>query len=260
MQDQKNNLSIPVAIIIAGFLIASGIYLGNKDSAPKAQNNQNLAAATDVNINPISKEDHILGNPDAPVALVEFSDTECPFCKMFHTTMQTIMNTYGKEGKVAWVYRHFPLDSLHRKARNEAMATECVNELGGNTAFWKMLDTIYLNTPSNDGLDAAKLPVFAKAAGVDTAKFNECLASGKYSGFVESQFQDGVRSGAQGTPYSVLVLKNKLSSGAENTLQDYILKNGLAQNVIISSSKKEIVLSGALPVDMIKTILDTVLN
>ncbi len=260
MQEKKNNLSIPVAIIIAGFLIAGGIYLSNKSDTPRSQDNQAVTNTTDINIKPISKDNHILGNPDAPVALVEFSDTECPFCKMFHTTMQSLMNTYGKDGKVAWVYRHFPLDSIHPKARNEAEATECVNDLGGNTAFWKMLDTIYANTPSNNGLDAAKLPEFAKLAGVDVAKFNSCLESGKFASKVNSDFQDGVAAGAQGTPYSVLVLKNTLSSGAESTLQEYILKNGLAQNVIISSSKKEVVLSGALPVDMIKTILDSILN
>jgi protein-disulfide isomerase len=259
-QEEKNSLLIPGSILLAGFVIAGGIYFSNKSNNPSPQNNQVAASNTDIKINPVSKDDYVRGNPDAQVAIVEFSDTECPFCKMFHTTMKSIIDTYGKDGRVSWVYRYFPLDSLHPKARKEAEALECVNEQGGSTAFWKMLDTIYANTPSNNGLDAAKLPEFAKEAGADVTKFNTCLASGKYAGKVEADFQDGVKAGAQGTPYSVLVLKSALSADAEKALQDYILSKGLAQNVIISSAKTEVVLSGALPVDMIKVVLNMVLK
>jgi protein-disulfide isomerase len=259
MQDQKNNLVIPASIVLAGFLIAGGIYLSNRSDSPTVKN-VGKVEQSDITLNPVSVNEHLRGNPEAAVTIVEFSDTECPFCKMFQTTMQSIIDTYGKDGKVAWVYRHFPLDSLHPKSRKEAESTECANELGGNTAFWKMLDSIYTNTPSNNGLDAAKLPVFAKDAGVDVTKFNTCLASGKYADTVEAYFQDGVKAGAQGTPYSVLVMKNAISSDVEQNIQDYVLKNNLAQNVIISSDKKDIVLNGALPVDMIKAILDIIVK
>jgi protein-disulfide isomerase len=258
MQEQKNNLIIPISILLAGFLIAGGIYLSNKGKTPVV--NTNIVQQSDIVINPVSSTDHILGDPNAPIVLVEFSDTECPYCKMFQTTMQTVMSTYGKDGKVAWVYRHFPLDSLHSKSRKEAEATECANEFGGNTAFWKMLDTIYTETPSNNGLDAAKLPEFAKTAGVDVTKFNACLASGKYTNLVEADLQDGIKAGAQGTPYNVLILKNKLSSDAESTINNFIIKNNLAENVIISADKNKIVLNGALPIEMAKTIFDTILK
>ena len=251
---------IPGSILLAGFVIAGGIYFSNKSNNPTPQNNQPSANTTDIKVSPVSDKDNVRGNPDAAVAIVEFSDTECPFCKMFHTTMQSIIDTYGKDGRVAWVYRHFPLDSLHQKARKEAESTECVKEQLGSAGFWKMLDSIYANTPSNDGLDAAKLPEFAKTAGADVTEFNTCLASGKFASKVEADFQDGVKAGAQGTPYSVLVLKKALSSSTEKTLQEYIVSKGLAQNVIISSSKKEVVMSGALPVDMVKALLDMVLK
>ena len=61
----------------------------------------------------VDSEDHIFGNPDAPVKLVEYSDFECPFCKRVHPTLKKIMADYGIDGEVAWVYRHFPLDSIH---------------------------------------------------------------------------------------------------------------------------------------------------
>jgi len=257
--EQKNNLFIPASIILAGFAIATGIYLSNKSDTPRV-NNVDAVKQSDIVVSSISEKDHILGNPEASVTIVEFSDTECPFCKMFQTTMQTVIDKYGKDGKVAWVYRHFPLDSLHSKARKEAEATECVNELGGNVAFWKMLDTIYAKTPGNNGLEASKLPEFAKEAGVDVEKFNTCLASGKYANIVEANFQDGIKAGAQGTPYSVAVLKNKLSNTAEKEIQEYVLNNGLTQNVTISSTQKEIVLNGALPANMVSAIIDIILK
>ena len=123
-----------------------------------------------------------------------------------------------------------------------------------------MLDTIYAKTPTNNGLDPAKLPEFAKDAGVDVNQFNTCLASGKYASLVEADFQDGVKAGAQGTPYSILVLKNTLSSDAESSIQNYVIKNNLAQNVTISSNKKEIVLNGALPAEVLKALIDEIIK
>jgi len=260
MKDQKNNLVIPASIVLAGFLIAAGIYFANKGNNPTAQNNSAATTGISINIKPVSSTDHILGNPGAPIILVEFSDTECPYCKMFQTTMQTVMSTYGKAGQVAWVYRYFPLDSLHSKSRNESQAVECANELGGNTAFWKYLDTIYTTTNSNNSLDPAELPIIAKDVGLDVVKFNTCLSSGKYANLVQADEQDGINAGAQGTPYNVLILKNALSSDAENMIDSFVLKNNLAQNVTISSDKKEIVLNGALPIEMIKTVLDAILK
>ncbi|MCK9352115.1 MAG: thioredoxin domain-containing protein [Candidatus Paceibacterota bacterium] len=109
--------------------------------------------ATEVNIPPVTANDRITGNIDAPIKIVDYSDTECPFCKRFHQTMLDIMKEYGASGKVAWVYRHFPLDGLHQKARYEAEAAECAFEQGGNTKFWEYLDLMFKVTPSNDGLD-----------------------------------------------------------------------------------------------------------
>src|SRR3989344_6179681 len=94
---QQNNLSIPVAIIIAGVLIAGALYLGtSKGTSTTAGNNQQpqqIAQQTgDIDqMAAVSASDHIRGNPDAPVKIVEYSDTECPFCKRFHDTMKQVM-------------------------------------------------------------------------------------------------------------------------------------------------------------------------
>jgi len=214
---------IPVSIIIAGLMVSGAVYLSNINSdgnnsglgnVPAVNNNNPPAPPSGQekivgeNMKPVSKEDHIFGNPSAPVMIVDFSDMECPFCKRFHATLNQIMDTYGKDGKVAWVYRHFPLDQLHPKARNEAIATECATELGGETAFWNYLNKIYEITPSNNGLDPEQLPKVAKDLGLDVAKFNECLSSGRYAQKIQDSIDDAIASGAQGTPFPIVVAKD----------------------------------------------------
>ncbi len=172
------------------------------------QDNQPRTSASLDKMTPVTENDHIRGDANAPVKIVEYSDTECPFCKRFHTTMQDVINTYGKEGKVAWVYRHFPLDSLHSKARKEAEATECAAELGGNDKFWAYLDRLMEVTPANNGLDPAELPIIAKYVGLDTKKFNECLSSGKFANKVAEHLKNATETGGNGTPWSIVVAPN----------------------------------------------------
>lgn len=211
---QSTTLTIPIAIVIAGVLIAGAVYLGTSKGAPTtAVNNQQPQQAPQQTgdleaMKAISGSDHIRGNPDAPVKIVEYSDTECPFCKRFHTTMQEVMNEYGKDGKVAWVYRHFPLDQLHSKARKEAVALECANEQGGNDKFWSYADRLYEITPANNGLDPAELPKIAQYVGLDVAKFNTCLGSTKYDQHIEDEVQNATATGGNGTPWSIVVGKN----------------------------------------------------
>lgn len=206
-------LATPIAIVIAGLIIAGAvIYTGGKKDDGSGNQPQPMAEQRGdlEKMIPITADDHIRGDIKAPVKIVEYSDTECPFCKRFHETMKTVYNEYGKSGKVAWVYRHFPIDSLHPKARKEAEATECAAEIGGNDKFWEYLDRLMEITPANNGLDAAKLPKIAQYVGLDVNKFNECLSSGKYASKIEQQVQNAQVTGAQGTPWSIVVgKKNK---------------------------------------------------
>ena len=207
-------LSMPVAVLLSGVLIAGAvIYSGGKTqngNTANAPQQQPVAQQTGdlEKMTPITSKDHIRGNPDAPVKIVEYSDTECPFCKRFHTTMKEVMDEYGKDGKVAWVYRHFPLDQLHSKARKEAVALECANEQGGNDKFWSYADRLYEITPANNGLEPAELPKIAQYVGLDTAKFNTCLASTKYDKHIEDEVQNAQATGGNGTPWSIVVGKD----------------------------------------------------
>lgn len=150
-----------------------------------------------------NQRDHIRGEKNAAVTIIEWSDLECPFCKRFHPTVQEMVDTY--KGKVRWVYRHFPLRQLHSKAAKEAEATECAYEQGGDDAFWKYVDRIYAITPSNDGLDPAELPKIATSLGLNKQKFETCLTSGKYASKVQEDENDAVSAGGRGTPYSVII-------------------------------------------------------
>jgi len=209
--NQKNTFAIPIAVVIAGVLIAGAVFFSNSkntnDSNAKVPQQQVAAQQTGdlEKMKPVTSEDHIRGDLKAPVKIVEYSDTECPFCKRFHGTMQEVMNEYGKSGKVAWVYRHFPLDQLHSRARKESEATECAAELGGNDKFWAYLDRLMEITPANNGLDPAELPKIAEYVGLDKSKFNECLTSGKYAQKIEEHVQNAIATGGQGTPWSVVV-------------------------------------------------------
>ena len=193
---------IPSSIILAGLLIGGGFLL-SKDKNTKISPQEALVASK--NIREISDTDHLLGSPRARIILVEYSDTECPYCKDFHQTLRALMSEYGSEGKLAWIYRHFPIAELHSKAPKEAEALECAGELGGNSKFWEYTNRIYEITPANNGLKESELGNIAKYVGLSSTEFNTCLASGKFKNKVAADVEDAISVGAEGTPYSVLL-------------------------------------------------------
>ena len=206
--ESKSSFAVPVAIVLAGALIAGAVYLqGPTNANPSAAVNQ-FAEKKDAVVKPIGPDDHILGSPNADLIVVEYSDTECPFCKNFHGVMQQIISEYGKDGRVAWVYRHMPLEQLHQKAMKEAEATECAAEIGGKAKFWDYINALFEKTTSNDGLDLAELPIIAKQVGLDVTAFNNCLNSGKHEAKLKQAVKEAVEAGAEGTPYSVILTKN----------------------------------------------------
>lgn len=233
----KDNLSIPLAIVFSGILIAGAILFTEKQTPTVAIADQVPAKAqvgadtqeAPVELLALKADDHILGNPNADVVIVEYSDAQCPFCQRFHQTMLRIMDAYGKNGQIAWVYRHFPLEQIHPYAQKGGEALECANEIGGNTAFWKLIDKMFAADTAS--IAPTELPKLAAAVGIDQDKFATCIASGKYQERVQRDFQEGVTIGVKGTPYTVFWNK----------------KTG-----------KQMAVNGAYPYDNIKTILGLV--
>lgn len=214
---QGSALTIPSAIIIAATIIAIALIYVLKPASSAPATATAPSGAGEVNMAPVTPADHILGNPDAPIKIVEYSDPSCPFCKVFNPTMVQIMGTYGAGGKVAWIYRDFPLDKpdangnvLHKNAGTEAQAMECAASLGGNDKFWKYQQEWYQNVPQEAGGrsvadDQKQIMQTAKDIGLDTVSFNECLTSGQFKSKVEKEYLDGLNAGVSGTPYSIII-------------------------------------------------------
>lgn len=191
---------IALILVLAIFLVIK-IFLA--DNSGSGNNQQN--SAQKISLAQPTKFDHLRGSLFASIIIVEFADLECPYCKEFQAVMKKVYDNY--QGQVAWVFRHYPIDSLHSKARKEAEAAECAAELGGNEKFWQYVDYVYNITPSNDGLDPQQLPEIAAAVGLNREKFSTCLASGKYAAKVDNDLQQAlIAGGKNGTPYSVILI------------------------------------------------------
>src|SRR5680860_337552 len=178
----------------SGVIVKNNNNVAREDSvvptSPPAGNQ--APAQGDVLDIPVSKDDNIRGNINAPITIVEYSDFQCPYCSRFHETMNQIFAEYPED--VRWVFKHFPLDSRHPLARKTAEASECAAEQG---KFWEFSDEVYTNQQaiSNDSLST-----FAKNIGLNVSQFDSCVSSGKYSDKVEADYQEGVQFGVSGTP------------------------------------------------------------
>lgn len=208
LKEKNKNTNNLISIIIVFCVIAVGIFLLIKTEPIKKEiKNLEEADIKDLNETVVlpNSDEHILGDINtAKIIIVEYSDTECPFCKRFHETMHTIVN--DTNGKVAWVYRHFPIEQLHSKAPHEAIATECAWEQGGNETFWTYTDEIYNQTNSNDSLPDNALTNIATTMGLDMAKFQACLDNETYKDKVDAQILSGQNIGIQGTPTSLIII------------------------------------------------------
>ena len=198
----KSQYVLPITIVVAGALIAGAVFLVGTSGAPTGPVDpaKTVKRAYDPTV------DHLLGNPSAPVKIIEYADLECSHCKTFNATMHQIMDFYGSSGKVAWVYRAFPLAQIHSKAPKEAEAAECAADQGGDTSFFKYIDQVYAVTPSDNGLDLSQLPKIAQSVGLNVDIFTTCLNSGKYSKKVQDSFTEAIAAGGQGTPYILIMV------------------------------------------------------
>jgi len=185
---------------IAGALIAGAVIFSNGNTQVAGGGNENQNQ--EVNIAEITERDHLFGNPNAPIKIVEYSDFECPFCSRFHPTVEQVVQEF--DGEVAWVYRHFPLN-IHANAEPAAEASECVAELGGNDAFWSFSEELFNN---QRGLGESLYLQLAAAEGVSESAMQSCLDSDRHLAKVRSDMQDAINAGGRGTPFSVVIGEN----------------------------------------------------
>ncbi len=184
------------------------------------------AAAEDVvgEVPVVTADDHVYGDPNATVTIIEYSDFQCPYCSRFHPTMEQVMEEYA--GKVKWVYRHFPL-SFHPEAEPAAEAAECA---GAQGKFWEYAAKLFENQSSlGDDLYAQ----LAKDLGLNTTSFDACLKSDKYLEHISSDQQGGAKAGVSGTPGSFVIdadgnakaIKGALPFSTVSSILDSILSS-----------------------------------
>ncbi len=209
-QKTINKLLTVVVLLAVGFSFTTGFILGGSGTtttevrevqqptpqAPQApqQPTQPTQPAAPSRVQVSADDDHVLGNEDAEVTIIEFSDFECPFCGRFYEqTLVQIKADYVDTGKVKFVYRDFPLQ-FHPQATPAAIAAECA---GDQDKYFEYHDKIFENQQS---LNTENYKAWAEELGLDTASFNSCLDSQKYAQEVADDMQDGVEAGVSGTP------------------------------------------------------------
>ena len=209
-------------IVMAVLFFAAGFFVGSmwtersmlRNGTPAAAAGTGVAAepAGETGVTPeqlaalpeVTDDDHSIGNPNAQITLVEYSDFECPFCASFHPTMVQVLEELGDD--VRWVYRHYPL-AFHPSAQKAAEGSECVAAQGGDEAFWKYADAIVLKQ-TDQGLPIAAITEVASTLGIDMNKFKTCLDSGEMAEKVKADMDGGVAAGVQGTPGTFIVTKD----------------------------------------------------
>lgn len=211
-------LIIVITIVIAISAFFAGSYFANLNSDEITQSDLNAAIAkleskisnipqppTKSNTQPIKvsiDDDPMKGDPNAPITIIEFSDYECPFCERFYAnTLPLIEENYINTGKVNFVYRDFPIQSIHRNAASAAIAAECADD---QEMFWPFHDMIFENKDTWAALEGVNLinefEEYAIILQLNTEEFNTCLESQKYLDEVRKDLQDGQNYGITGTP------------------------------------------------------------
>lgn len=218
--DRSNSfLTTPMAILLGAVLVSIAILVngGIIKIAPKVAGSQtNVPAAPSVAPQQAPQQptsakvsiddDPVLGNKNAKVTLIEFSDYECPFCKRhFDEVYPSLKKDYIDTGKVKMVFRDYPLPFHDPMATFEAKAATCAQEQGGDSAYFKFHDAIFTKTKSNgNGLTKDEVYQMATDLGLNQANLKSCADSEKYAEEVKKDLADGAAAGVSGTPSFVI--------------------------------------------------------
>jgi protein-disulfide isomerase len=210
----KKNLNTIISIFVIIVLIIIGFLL-LRDSEPNkvVEENSDQVETQEIEIKQISSEDHILGNKDARIQVITYSDTQCPYCGLFYDTVNQIINERGEE--IAWVYRHYPIPQLHPTAPKDSEALECAFEQGGEDAFWGFSDELYLGEYGNND---TKLVTIAEKLGLEKDSFQTCLEEERYKERVNSDIEEANKLGITGTPTSLILVDGELATSLPGAL------------------------------------------
>lgn len=189
-----------IAVVLVAGCVQEDIIDENQTTEQKVKN------ITEEISDPFG-DNPVLGNQNAPITIVEFSDYQCSFCTRFwRETLPQLKENYIDTGKVKLVYRDFPLSSIHPSAQKAAEAAECADDQG---KYWEYHDILFENQNTwASGDSVAEFKSYASQLGLNTQNFNQCLDSGKYTQEVRNDIQDGINLGVTGTPTFFILDKN----------------------------------------------------
>lgn len=213
-ENKPNPIVMPVLVIL---LVVGSFFLGSLTTKVKLLENGKISGVQDTVANQAPEaaqpprptkgtasvdDDPILGDKNAPITIIEFSDYECPFCKRHFTdTFPQLVKNYIETGKVKLVFRDFPLSFHDPLATKEAVAANCAKEQGGDKKYFEFHGEIFKRTTSNgNGLDDAKIKSIASDLGLNISSFSTCLANTAMADEVKKDTADGSAAGASGTP------------------------------------------------------------
>jgi len=180
-------------------IIASVIVLNERKAA---ENYARTDSEWSLIVRPITSDDHTIGDISAPIQLIVYADFQCRYCgSFFNKTMQRLQAEYGN--KIAFAFRHLPLPD-QPQAEIEGEASECVYQVGGDTAFWKFAHEMYSIPNFYKGIDLLTLPNIAQKAGADGDAYNACMKAGKGKERVAKDKLEGSVAGLDITPSTVL--------------------------------------------------------
>lgn len=210
-RDNFWKITTVVLVVLLAFLVFRNPAVPTGATGGTVADPSPEAPTPSLDVESLIDDDAVLGDEDAPVTIIEWSDYQCPFCKRFHDqTWNLLKSQYIDTGKVKFVYRDFPL-SFHVNAQKSAEAAECAGEQG---KYWEMHDAIFTQSQADGtGISPADLKNIAKSVGLDSSKFDSCLDSGEMAAEVQKDMSEGAASGVQGTPG--FLINGKLVSGAQ---------------------------------------------
>jgi protein-disulfide isomerase len=178
---------------------------------------------TDVDMRALIDDDPWAGKREAKVIVVEFSDFQCPFCAKMYPSIQRLIETYGD--RILFVYRDFPLSSIHPQAQKAAESAQCAFEQG---RFWEYHDRLFERQEEWASLGIPKFREYAADLGLDTERFNECLDSGKYAAEVAADLREGERIGVSATP-TYFINGRKLTGALPYSTFQGVVEEALSQ-------------------------------
>jgi protein-disulfide isomerase len=201
----SGKLGGPVAIIVAGAVLAGMVFFTRSEATPAPSPTPHVAGVVAAAAVPVEAAvqveatDPVLGTPESPVTIIEFGDFQCPFCREFHqTTLPKLRETYIDTGQVRFVFKDFPLSQIHPEAHVAAVAARCAAAQG---KFWEYGDVLFVH---QDALTEGHLATYAGEVGLDAETFSACLADANVQTLVAAAARAAIAAGVTATPSFVI--------------------------------------------------------